>query len=77
MGISRQADDDRHMVEVLRERVLAGDYAVDPRAVAEAMLARRRERDPSWMVCSEMLIAAQPTRGRSGEREPLARDDAS
>ena len=76
MGNSRQADDDRHMVEVLRQRVLGGDYTVDPRAVAEAMLARRREPSSRWALCSEVLIAPQPTLGSPGERESLAGDDA-
>jgi len=77
MSIWRQADDDRHMVEVLRERVLGGEYTVDPRAVAEAMLARRRERGSMAVESSEMLIAVQPTLGRPGESESLAGDDAS
>ena len=77
MGISPEADDERHMVEVLRERVSGGDYSVDPRAVAEAMLARRLERGMMWALCSEMLIAVQPTLGSPAERESLAGDDAS
>lgn len=77
MGIARQADDARPMVEGLRERVLGGDYTVDPRAVAEAMLARRRAPAPVWALRSEMLIAAQPTLGRPGERESPAGDDPS
>ena len=77
MGISRQGDDDRDMVEVLRERVLDGDYTVDPRAVAEAMLARLREPRPPWASWSKMLVAVEPSLGSSGEREPLAGDDAA
>lgn len=58
------------MVEVIKERVEGGRYAVDPHAVAEAMLARREEGGRLGSLWSEVLVAAQlATRP---ERDPLS-----
>ena len=64
------------MVEVLRERVAGGDYEIDTRAVAEAILTRRRESDPLQTLCSEMLVALKLPARPAHETEPLTGDDS-
>jgi len=64
------------MVAVIKQRVAGGEYSVDARAVAEAILTRRRESDPLQALCSQMLVAAQSGRS-AGEVEPLPGDDAA
>jgi hypothetical protein len=57
----------------LARRIAAGEYVVDPEAVAEAILLRRRAR------LSEMLVAAQldlPPRGID-EHDPASGTDLS
>lgn len=67
MGSGGRADEDRDMVSVIKERVEVGEYSIDPKAVATAMLAR-------W---SEVLVAAQSVGRESGELEALAGHDAA
>lgn len=65
------------MVGELKQQVAGGEYPVDPRAVAEAILTRRRERDPLQALCSQMLVAAQFGRIEPSERDPFAADHPS
>lgn len=62
------------MVRVIKERVDGGRYPVDPHAVAEAMLARRREGELLRSLWSGVLVAAQLV---PAESEPVPDIDAS
>ncbi len=60
------------MVSAIRERVAVGEYAIDPQAVATAMLARCGERSTLSELWSEMLVTAQFGSRAAAEQEPLA-----
>lgn len=77
MGPDARADDTPDMVAMIKQRVAGGEYSVDTRAVAEAILTRRRASDPLQALCSQMLVAAQAAGRHTGELEPFADDDAS
>lgn len=62
------------MVSLIKQRLEVGDYAVDPQAVATAMLARCGERTKLSDLWSEVLVAAQSI-GDPRERETLAGPD--
>lgn len=68
------ADSDR--MEGLRSKVDRGTYAVDPRAIAEAILARRHG-GGLRALCSEMLIAAQLGATDAPKPDALAGDDSA
>ena len=70
-------DEERDMVSVIRERLEVGEYAIDPHAVATAMLARCGERNTLSELWSEVLVAAQFGDRAAGEREPLAGYDSA
>lgn len=66
----------RAMIQELQKTVAHGTYVVDPKAVAEAMLARRR----IGFTGSGVLVATETledTSSRISERESSARDDGS
>ena len=65
------------MVAAIKQRVAGGEYSVDTRAVAEAILTRKRESDPLQALCSQMLVAAKASGRSAGKCEPLAGDDPS
>ena len=65
------------MVAAIKQRVAGGEYSVDTRAVAEAILTRKRESDPLQALCSQMLVAAKASGRPAGKFEPLAGDDPS
>lgn len=65
---------DRARMDGLRERIDRGDYDVDSRVVAEAILARRHG-GGLRALCSEMLVAAQAEAGRARKPNALAGDD--
>lgn len=65
------------MVDVLKQRVAGGEYTVDARAVADAILRRRRGSDPLQTLCSQMLVAAHLRAVDPGEDKPLTADDGS
>jgi hypothetical protein len=56
----------------LRRRVRAGEYVVDPHAVAEAMLRRRDDRATARRL-SRVLVAGQLDRLAAPADEPDAR----
>ena len=74
MGDPARPDDERSMVQELRQRVAGGEYTVDPHAVAEAILSRRPPRTGLASLCSEMLVAAQLSAG-GGQGDSVTRDD--
>ena len=68
--------DNPNMEEGLRETVEGGGYAIDPQAVAAAMLAR----DTIRAAALGMLVAPQPVHRRTIsvlEDEPAALGDAA
>lgn len=65
------------MIGVLKRQVAVGEYAIDARAVAEAILTRRRERDVLLAICSEMLVAASARDVEPRESDPLPTDHPS
>lgn len=75
MGPNAPGDDGVDMVAAIKQRVAGGEYSVDSRAVAEAILTRRRESDPLQALCSQMLIAAQAAGRPAGELEALPGDN--
>lgn len=56
----------------LMRRVRAGEYVVDPHAVADAMLRRRSDRAAVRRL-SRMLVAGELDRGAVRSHEPRAR----
>ena len=56
----------------LMRRVRAGEYVVDPQAVAGAILRRRSDRVAVRRL-SRMLVAGELDRGAIGADEPRAR----
>jgi hypothetical protein len=69
-----RSDEERDMVEVIKERIEGGSYAVDPHAVAEAMLSRAGGSDPLQSLWSAVLVALQFP--GSGEPKPVTGLDA-
>ena len=65
------------MAATIKQRVAHGEYSVDTRAVAEAILTLGRESDPLHALCSQMLVAAKACGRSTGELKPLAGDDPS
>ena len=75
------------MVSVIKQRLEAGEYSIDPQAVATAMLARRdglgalggckTGRCPplTSLLWSQVLVAPQPGARDAGERETFAGHD--
>lgn len=64
------------MIQVIKERVEGGHYAVDPRAVAEAMLVHRGRGEQLRSLWSEVLVAPQAL-AQAAERDALTGLDAS
>lgn len=77
MGQNAPGDEEVDMVAVIKQRVAGGEYSVDTRAVAEAILTRRRGSDPLQALCSQMLVAAQFAERSAGQLGSLAGDDES
>ncbi len=75
MAFRSRADDRVDMVELIKERVEGGVYAVDSHRVAEAILARRGEGITLRSLWSEMLVAVQPGGGDPRERDAFAGHD--
>ena len=76
MGPSAPGDDRPDMVATIKRLVAGGEYSIDTRAVAEAILTRKRESDPLQALCSQMLVAPEPS-GHARKFEPLPGDHPS
>jgi hypothetical protein len=50
-------------LSALRERVIRGEYEIDARAVAEAIVRRLHERALSWAPLQRVLIAREGAGG--------------
>lgn len=55
-------------LSALRERVIRGEYEVDPRAVAEAIVRRVNDRDVAPAPLEGVLVAREPG-GRVSEAD--------
>ncbi len=62
------------MVATIKRRVAHGEYSIDTRAVAEAILTRKRESDPLQALCSQMLVAPEAPRRPARKFEPFPGD---
>ena len=74
MGPNVPGDDRPDMVATIKRRVAGGEYSIDTRAVAEAILTRKRERDPLQALCSQMLVAAEGSGQPARKLEALPSD---
>jgi hypothetical protein len=78
LASARQLGDDVPMAvdPELKRRIAAGDYVVDPHAVAAAMLRRSADRAEARRL-SRMLVAGEVDRfpGRSDEPQSGSRGD--
>lgn len=59
MGPGDPGDERENMISVIKERLEGGEYSIDPKAVAAAMLIRGRERTKLGDLWSEVLVAPQ------------------
>ena len=75
MGSGGRDDEEGDMVSAIRERVAVGEYAIDPQAVATAMLARCGEQNTLSELWSEVLVAAQLGGRPAGEQKPFPHFD--
>ncbi len=62
-------EDQGTRLSALRQSVVRGEYEVDPRAVAEAIVRRVQERAQALAPLEGVLIAREPG-GRVSEAEP-------
>jgi hypothetical protein len=76
MDPAARGDEDSVMARV-KQQIESSGYAVDPQAVAAAMIARLRDRQALRTLASEVLVAAQPGRPAPFEHQPRAGHDPS
>ena len=69
MGEKKMMDDQGSRLSALRDRVIRGEYEIDPRAVAEAIVRYEQKRTVRFAPLEGVLVAGEVGL-RVGEERP-------